>query len=1292
MATRRLQLVLDLDTGGYSGKLTRAGSQMKSFSGNVEKANRSMHQMGGRFDSLNRTMRAPLDKLRDYVLILSNIRLAFLNVRDLTVGWIGAMVKQSAEVERLTILMKGLSDETDEFNKSLDSSITLQRLFALARENGMGVREITDAFVKMKSGGVDPMNGSLNSLTDAVAKFGGTSETMHRASIAIQQMAGKGVVSMEELRQQLGEAVPTAMRDMARAARMSVKEFTDLVSKGKVQAEPALELMFREFTMLYGGAGERIAKTVTGQMAALKTNAMELSTFFTGQAQQNNVAWMKYVEEQKALLKDGKISGAQFEINTANGGDTLYSGLAAGMKELNEALQSPEARTTMMKLGEIVSEVGQMLLSALRTVVEWKDEIIVVSRFIGGAFAFWVSLKVGKWILDVAKSFRQMALGAVGNLTTLNGKMGQFHDKLITASNGYDRLNATQKKSLESIQRHGAAATKAVHDTRNQIAALRDKRIAYTQNIGILEKQIVTEQRQLATAHTLYKAEVSQGRVRATTANNLKVAKENLRKSEMALDANRKRLSATNQQLTLSERRLTAAIQQQQVATARAQKATAGLTGKQKILNGAAKAGSVAIRGMGMAMNAALGPIGMIAFALYQAADAAGFFESAADRATAATARLMSGIASLEAMKDAQQAKADLVAQKEKLEADKAAAEKGYRYEGRNRIVVSKDTSKIDADIAAIEKKIETTNRALEVGQIAIDAETGRNQANMLQAGREALVGKENRRYQTMLAGGASDEELAAQADLIEKLAARYDGATIEKLQDGLAAAFDGGDQNQARRIQAMIEQYKTMNGITDEQKLSSEELRDALLGVGKATGGASAAQKKAARDFDKYNDMIARNAGNIAEMTAQLEGGEGALAEFEARLANGLFDGITEGQIETMRKQFAEIERLNKELDFKASFGQLQKELASANAEASRLWNSLANGTWDEDLRRSQVEGRFEEQLSAAAGDPEKMAKVRAEIDATVEAINQIDAANIARDWELATEDILIGLMTEEEARQANFDKEVERQRQLIALAGQDIEKRQRMQQTFDAWYAARQRQLVRENESGVITMSRDWARLGQNMDTVVTGAMDSMINTMAEGKFAFGDIIADVMKQIMKVILRAMIAYAILSAIGATNGASFGTFMKGQLGGFGDGFASQRSNGNHAIGSLSQGSIANTNVQLPTVDVPKVFHTGGWFGSGPLKAGEVPLVGQEDEVALTRDQQRFYGKAFEAATAGVAPEIEINMINNSGTPVSAEQGSSRMDGRKMIVDVVVDALNKEGPLRTSVEQLQRK
>jgi phage tail tape-measure protein len=56
-----------------------------------------------------------------------------------------------------------------------------------------------------KATAIDPMKGSLDALVDGIAAVGGTDEQLGRAALAISQMSGKGVIQMEELRQQLGD-------------------------------------------------------------------------------------------------------------------------------------------------------------------------------------------------------------------------------------------------------------------------------------------------------------------------------------------------------------------------------------------------------------------------------------------------------------------------------------------------------------------------------------------------------------------------------------------------------------------------------------------------------------------------------------------------------------------------------------------------------------------------------------------------------------------------------------------------------------------------------------------------------------------------------------------------------------------------------------------------------------------------------------------------------------------------------------------------------------------------------
>ncbi|BBI61669.1 hypothetical protein HSBAA_29750 [Vreelandella sulfidaeris] len=130
---------------------------------------------------------------------------------------------------------------------------------------------LTDTFVKFRTVGMDPMNGSMKALTDAVAHFGGNSDILHRASVAIQQMTGKGVISMEELRQQLGEAVPSAMQIMARSMGMTVAELVGKIETGTVQSQTAIRKMLAEMAQTFDGSGVRMMTTWNGIVQSMET-------------------------------------------------------------------------------------------------------------------------------------------------------------------------------------------------------------------------------------------------------------------------------------------------------------------------------------------------------------------------------------------------------------------------------------------------------------------------------------------------------------------------------------------------------------------------------------------------------------------------------------------------------------------------------------------------------------------------------------------------------------------------------------------------------------------------------------------------------------------------------------------------------------------------------------------------------------------------------------------------------------------------------------------------------------
>ena len=69
-------------------------------------------------------------------------------------------------------------------------------------------------------------------LSQAAQAYGLSTEQLGRAMAAVQQIISKGKVSMEELRGQLGEALPGAMQITARAYGTNTAALEDMVAKG----------------------------------------------------------------------------------------------------------------------------------------------------------------------------------------------------------------------------------------------------------------------------------------------------------------------------------------------------------------------------------------------------------------------------------------------------------------------------------------------------------------------------------------------------------------------------------------------------------------------------------------------------------------------------------------------------------------------------------------------------------------------------------------------------------------------------------------------------------------------------------------------------------------------------------------------------------------------------------------------------------------------------------------------------------------------------------------------------
>ena len=347
MAVGNLNITISLDNGQFTAALNQSGQALRQFTGSVKGANTAVNVAGMGMAKFG-------TRLRDTVVTLGLARNAVLNVWSAFGRLPQTMILATAQFERMQNLLTNMSNADTMAERLADGNRQFEQVIDLARRAPFSIAAIQDSWVKFKSAGLDPANGSMKSLLDAVAAFGGTDDVLKRASIAIQQMAGKGVISMEELRQQLGEAVPTAMRNLADSMGISVQELAKRVGNGGVQAAESLRNLFIEFNRVFGGQSEKMMQTFSGQLNILKTDMM---------------LFAKVVSEESGL----------------------FTTIKTVMGELGAAMRSPEVQAAATAIAQALSQLIMTMADFIRGVWAWREPIGTAIKLLG---AFVIGIRV----------------------------------------------------------------------------------------------------------------------------------------------------------------------------------------------------------------------------------------------------------------------------------------------------------------------------------------------------------------------------------------------------------------------------------------------------------------------------------------------------------------------------------------------------------------------------------------------------------------------------------------------------------------------------------------------------------------------------------------------------------------------------------------------------------------------------------------------------------------------------------------------------------------------------------
>ena len=366
----------------------------------------------------------------------------------------------------------------------------------IATQAGVAVGDISPAFLKYaaatKAANIPlaQANEMFSALVLAGTTLGLSSEKVSLSLDAMGQMASKGVVSMEELRQQLGDSLPGAFSVMARGLGITEAQLGKLVESGNLLARDAIPAMTRglqglagtsdglqptwerlkgAFTQIAQGMGDAgVTAVLTGALkllggtaaaAALGMSVLVEALFTTGRA----------VVAFYGSLKGDAKAWEWFNTETDKTVDRL-----AGQARAFNAMLDPSAQA-QNAVTQFAGATGQ----AATALAALEQATAATAKAAGATGQQWVAASV---ILSEQIKKGEAAIQVADKHTTAVQEQGRAAQELA-------RLTGVETQALD-------ASTRA---TQNNLAAEESKLTTQRADLAILTQQLA-KQKELAAA------------------------------------------------------------------------------------------------------------------------------------------------------------------------------------------------------------------------------------------------------------------------------------------------------------------------------------------------------------------------------------------------------------------------------------------------------------------------------------------------------------------------------------------------------------------------------------------------------------------------------------------------------------------------------------------------------------------------------------------------------------------------------------------------------------------------
>lgn len=235
-------------------------------------------------------------------------------------------------------------------------------LRALSQATGQEFAATAEAAARLKSFGIEPLNGSLQALIDQNARVGGSQETLNGLILAVGQAWAKQKLQGEEILQLVERGVPV-WDLLAKATGKNTIELQKLSEAGKL-GRTEIAALVREIGASAQGAAAQNLGTFGGLIVQLKDQWQQ---FLQAIADAGVLDYAKQqisglIDTAKRLAQDGTLT--QWAKSTADGIKTVANVIGTALKttyEYSSAIIALGQAYATIKVAQLVADLGLLI-------------------------------------------------------------------------------------------------------------------------------------------------------------------------------------------------------------------------------------------------------------------------------------------------------------------------------------------------------------------------------------------------------------------------------------------------------------------------------------------------------------------------------------------------------------------------------------------------------------------------------------------------------------------------------------------------------------------------------------------------------------------------------------------------------------------------------------------------------------------------------------------------------------------------------------------------------------------